>query len=115
MERTKQFLKETDRGPEINKDIHLGMISSENEDNEISKEICKAMEKDERRLKCKKKDYLFEGMIMAPKDWEKEVMERYHNDIREGHPGEARTAEKVQRTYYFPGMTRKIRKYICEC
>jgi hypothetical protein len=62
--KTKQFLKETDRGLEINKDIHLGMISFENEDNEINKGICKAMEKDERRLKCKKKGgyYLFRGM-----------------------------------------------------
>ena len=52
---------------------------------------------------------------MVPKDWEKKVIERYHDDIREGHPGEARTAEKIQRTYYFPGMTRKIGKYIREC
>jgi RNase H-like domain found in reverse transcriptase/Integrase zinc binding domain/Chromo (CHRromatin Organisation MOdifier) domain/Integrase core domain len=117
VERTKQFLKETDKGLEINKDIHLGMISFESEDSEINKEICEEMEKDERRLKCEKKDgyYLFKGMIMVPKDWEKRVIERYHDDIREGHPGEARTAEKIQRTYYFPGMTRKIRKYIREC
>jgi len=52
---------------------------------------------------------------MVPKDWEKKVMERYHNHIREGQPGEARTAEKIQRTYYFPRMTRKIRKYIRGC
>ena len=38
VERTKQFLKETDKGLKINKDIHLGMISFESEDSEINKE-----------------------------------------------------------------------------
>jgi hypothetical protein len=45
VERTKQFLKETDKGLEINKDIHLGMISFESEDNEISKEIARKWKK----------------------------------------------------------------------
>jgi len=39
VERIKQLLKETERGLEINKDIHLGMISFENEDSEINKEV----------------------------------------------------------------------------
>ena len=45
VERTKQFLKETDKGLEINKDIRLGMISFESEDNEISKEIARKWKK----------------------------------------------------------------------
>jgi len=42
-------------------------------------------------------------------------MERFHDDIQEGHPGIARTMEKIQRSYYFPGMYRKLKKYITEC
>jgi hypothetical protein len=57
----------------------------------------------------------FNGMIFVPKATEQIVMKRYHDDIREGHPGIARTMEKIQRTYYFPGMYRKLKKYIANC
>jgi integrase-like protein len=42
-------------------------------------------------------------------------MRRFHDEIREGHPGIARTMEKIQRNYYFPGMYRKVKKYISKC
>ena len=50
----------------------------------------------------------FNGLIFIP--MERKVIERNHDDIREGHPGIARTMEKIQRSYYFPGMFRKVKK-----
>ena len=32
-------------------------------------------------------------MIFVPKEAEIEIIERYHDDIREGHPGETRTSK----------------------
>jgi Integrase zinc binding domain/Chromo (CHRromatin Organisation MOdifier) domain len=46
---------------------------------------------------------------------EKKIILRYHDNVREGHQGVARTMEKIQRSYYFPGMFRKIKKIIKEC
>jgi transposase InsO family protein len=57
----------------------------------------------------------FNGLILVPRTLEGIVIERHHNDIREGHPGEARTVEKIQRNYYFPGIIRKVRKHIRAC
>ena len=57
----------------------------------------------------------FNGLVYAPKTMEKAVIERFHDDLREGHPGIARTMEKIQRSYYFPGMYRKIKRYIKQC
>jgi hypothetical protein len=48
-------------------------------------------------------------MIFVPRE------KRHHDDIREGHPGIARTVEKIQRTFYFPGMYRKVKRYIKQC
>jgi Integrase zinc binding domain len=57
----------------------------------------------------------FQGLMLVPKELEQELIARYHDDIREGHPGEARTVEKIQRNYYFPGTIRKVRKFIKVC
>ena len=46
---------------------------------------------------------------------EEEIIQRYHADIWEGHPGEARTVEKITWSFYFPGITRKVRKFIRAC
>jgi integrase-like protein len=57
----------------------------------------------------------FQGLIFIPKKMEEKIIERIHDDPREGHQGEARTLEKIQRYLYFPGMLRKIRRYINRC
>ena len=46
---------------------------------------------------------------------EKKIISRYHDDVKEGHQGLARTMEKIQRDFYIPGLTRKIKKYIDKC
>ena len=57
----------------------------------------------------------FQGIIKIPKSMEKRIISRYHDDVKEGHQGLARTMEKIQRDFYIPGLTRKIKKYIDKC
>jgi integrase-like protein len=57
----------------------------------------------------------FNGVIFVPKEKEQAVMRRFHDDVLEGHPGIARSMEKIQRSFYFAGMHRKLKKYIKEC
>ena len=42
----------------------------------------------------------FNGLIKVPKSMENQILKRYHDYIREGHPGLARIMEKVQRNFY---------------
>jgi Integrase zinc binding domain len=51
------------------------------------------------------------GLIVIPKSMEEKMIRRYHDDTREGHPGLARTMEKIQRNFYIR-LTRKVKKFI---
>jgi len=57
----------------------------------------------------------FNGLIFIPKEMEEKLIRRHHDEVQEGHPGITRTMEKIQRGYYFPGMHRKVAKYIGKC
>lgn len=57
----------------------------------------------------------FKKLILVPKQIEKEIFQKYHDDPKEGHQGIARTIEKIQRNYYISGIHRKIKKYIADC
>jgi RNase H-like domain found in reverse transcriptase/Integrase zinc binding domain/Chromo (CHRromatin Organisation MOdifier) domain len=57
----------------------------------------------------------FNGMIFVPKNMEEETIRKHHDGNEHGHTGIARTMEKIQREYYFPGMYRKIKRYITKC
>ena len=115
---TSQIFKETDKGLVLNKDIQLRMISIESQDEEINKKIKKETKKDERYPEIEEDEdgfKRFNGLIIVPKNLEEDIIERFHADVREGHPGEARTIEKIQRNYYFPGTIRKVRQFIRKC
>jgi hypothetical protein len=117
VDRTSQIFKETDKGLIMNKDIQLRMVTIEQSD-EIDEKIKRLTNSDTRYPELKKAidGYKrFQGLILVPKELEQEIIARYHDDIREGHPGEARTVEKIQRNYYFPGTIRKVRKFIKAC
>ena len=117
VDRTSQVFKETDKGLIMNKDIQLRMVTIEQSD-EIDEKIKRLTDSDARYPELKKgiDGYKrFQGLVLVPKELEQEVITRYHDDIREGHPGEARTVEKIQRNYYFPGTIRKVRKFIKAC
>ena len=116
--RTTQIFKETKQGLIMNKDLKLNMITLENEDEKLMERIKEETRKDERHPEIEDGEdgfKRFNGLILVPKMVEASLIERYHDDIREGHPGIARTVEKIQRNYYFPGMYRKVKKYIAGC
>jgi hypothetical protein len=46
---------------------------------------------------------------------EQEVIKQTHEDPLRGHPGTTRTVEAIQREYYFPGLYRKVKKYVNSC
>jgi transposase InsO family protein len=117
VDRSLQMFKEKEEGLVLNKELKVGMINIDTQDN-INEEIQKATKEDGRYPEIPVDDdgyRRFNGLILVPKTMEEAVMKRYHDDVREGHPGEARTVEKIQRNYYFPGTTRKVRKYIHVC
>ena len=117
IDRTTQIFKETEKGLTMNKDIQLRMVTIEQND-EIDKRIRELTDDDDRYPEIQKSDdgyRRFQGLILVPRELETDIISRYHDDIREGHPGEARTVEKIQRNYYFPGTVRKVRKFIKAC
>ena len=96
--------------------VSMQITDSENKELEetIKKETAKMINREE--IPTEADGYKrFNGLIFVPKQIEEEVVRRHHNDEREGHPGIARTMEKLQRNYYFPGMQRKVAKYIKRC
>jgi hypothetical protein len=87
-------------------------------DDEVENEIKRETKKDERypNAEIQADGYRrFNGMILVPKKLEEKVIRKHHDNITEGHPGEARTVEKIQRSFYFPGMIRKVRKFVKAC
>jgi hypothetical protein len=116
-ERKMQMFKENENGWTFNHEAKLSMVTIEKDDG-IIKDIRKITDNDLRYPEAiKGTDGLkrFNGLIIVPKELEMKVIQRHHDDIREGHPGEARTVEKIQRNFYFPGTIRKVRKYIKNC
>jgi len=117
VDRNQQIFTEKEEKLVLNKELKVGMINIETKDG-LSKKIKEETEKDDRypELRTGNDGYKrFNGLTLVPRTLEQEVIRRYHDDIREGHQGEARTVEKIQRNYYFPGMIRKVRKYIRQC
>jgi len=62
------------------------MITLENEDEELMKKIKEETRKDERHPEIEKEDGFkrFNGLILVPKSMETPLIERYHDDVREG-------------------------------
>ena len=58
---------------------------------------------------------LYKGKIYVPKSCRAEVVMSCHNTPVTGHPGQWRTLELVQRSFWWPGMAAYIGKYIKSC
>jgi transposase InsO family protein len=118
IDRTNKIFEETERGLVINKNVQLKMVTMTNDNEELDNKIREETRRDERypEKEIEADGFKrFNGLVIVPKKLETDIMQRYHTDIREGHPGEARTIEKIQRNYYFPGAVRKVRKFIQTC
>jgi len=114
VDRRMKMFKEKEERLILNREFQVKMVHIESQDG-IDEKIREETKNDGRHpeIPINEDGYRrFNGLILVPQSLEKEVIKRYHEDIREGHPGEARTVEKIQRNYYFPGTIRKVRKYI---
>ena len=109
------LLKEENGNLVINK---MMMVSTQLDNDELRNEIRENMKKHNPRddlIKDSEGHHRFNGMIFVPKNMEEKVIKKHHDGVEHGHPGIARVMEKIQREYYFPGMYRKIKKYITRC
>ena len=111
------MLIENEGGITINPRVQFKIVQIGNEDQELLQELKEEAQKDERCLQYEETEGYrrFKGLIIVLEKIEQRILRRYHSDPTEGHLGEARMIEKLQRTYYFPGMTRKVRKYVKRC
>jgi hypothetical protein len=62
-----------------------------------------------------KETYMYKGKLYVPESCRAEVMKSCHDSPVVGHPGQWRTLELVQRSYYWPDMAAYIGKYVKGC
>ena len=58
---------------------------------------------------------LYKGKIYVPESCRYEVVESCHDTPVAGHPGQWRTLELVQRSFWWPGMAAYVGKYVKGC
>ena len=58
---------------------------------------------------------LYKGKLYVPESCRADVVESCHDTPVAGHPGQRRTLELVQRSYWWPGMTGYVGKYVKSC
>lgn len=116
-ENKESMLKEENGKIVINRDARIKMISIEG-----NREIHELIKKETREETVRKEMKIeedgfkkFNNKIWVPEKARAEVIKELHERSVEGHQGVDRTVEKIDRQYYFPGMFRKVRKYIKSC
>ena len=57
----------------------------------------------------------FVGNCVLLQELRRKILQRYHDSIPLGHPGQLRTQEIVQRDYWWPGMHTFIKNYVEGC
>jgi hypothetical protein len=114
--RSFQMLEEKEGNLILNREVKIKMITFKDEDNCLVEDIKKETKKEKNDTAIEEDGFRrFQGLIKIPRSMEERVISRYHDDPREGHQGETKTLEKIQRNLYFSGMTRKIKRYIGKC
>jgi len=56
-----------------------------------------------------------QGKLIVPAVLKFRVMERFHDHLLGGHLGSRKTASRISRDYYWPGMFNDIKKYVKSC
>jgi len=116
--RTAQVLCEEDGKLLMNKNIQLKTVQVEWNNPDFQRKLLEETKKEERdpSTPIEEDGYRrFKGLILVPRNMEQQVISRFHEEMSAGHQGESRTMEKIQREFYFPGMTRKVRNFIKRC
>ena len=60
---------------------------------------------------------LKEERVYVPKDEELrvEIIQLHHNTLIAGHGGQWKTVELVTRNYWWPGVTKEVKRYVEGC
>ena len=53
--------------------------------------------------------------VVVPESLRKCVIESYHNSVMSGHQGRKRTTQQIARTFFWPGMAKDVKRWICSC
>jgi len=55
-----------------------------------------------------------EGKVYMPKDniLKMEIIRLYHNILVEGHRGQWKTVKLVTRNFWWPGITKEVKRYV---
>jgi len=100
-------------------DILEKIRKSEAKDNEVIKaveEMKKAGVKMLRDKEWREEDGLMlkEGKVYVPKDetLRVEIIRLHHDTPMEGHRGQWKTVEMVTRNFWWPGVTREVKRYV---
>ena len=85
----------------------------------VVKEMKKAGVKMLRDEEWREEDGLMlkEGKVYVPKDevLRVEIIRLHHDMSMEGHGGQWKTAEMVTRNFWWPGVTREVKRYVEGC
>jgi hypothetical protein len=73
------------------------------------------MEQDILYHKLERKGYRPRNIIYAPETLRQKVVQAAHLQIDAGHGGGARTTDRVLSTYWWPGVTTDVTKFVKEC
>lgn len=60
-------------------------------------------------------DDVFEWKVVVPKGLRKSVLQENHDDVTAGHLGIFKTKGRISQTYYWPGMSADVVKYVRGC
>jgi RNase H-like domain found in reverse transcriptase/Integrase zinc binding domain len=94
----------------MNRNIQLKTVQVEWNNPNFQKKLLEETKKEERDPSTP-----IDELILVPRNMKQQVISRFHEEMSAGHQGESRTMEKIQREFYFPGMTRKVRSFIKCC
>jgi hypothetical protein len=103
-EKTNGIFKEENGILKINT---IRMITTESIDEKLMEKLRHELESNNERtdlVKDEKGLMRFNGLLFVPRTLEDEVIRMHHDGLENGHPGITRVMEKVQRSFYFPGM-----------
>ena len=108
------------KGPEV--DILEKIKKARSRDKDVVRIVeemkkAKVKELQESKWQIEGKLVLKEEKVYVPKDKElrAEVIRLHHDVLAVGHGGRWKTVELVTRNYWWPGVTRDVRKYVEEC
>jgi len=90
------------------------IIKKIQKNNTREKEVVQALEKNDGLTWEEDRVAYMEGRVYVPnnKELREEILREYHDPVDIGHPGQHRMVELLKRTYWWPELKEKIKKYV---